>query len=453
LATTIKIGHASSNERGEANGGTPGDQKQEQKIGEEVGIVDNYDVSSRLSPDLLLRPVSKALAENSALACEAGCKNVKIGYAQDNRNTLYIQAVAKNYKLADITTACDADCASFMSVCAKAGGATFSYGLDGGSNAPNCTSMKRWFTSTDEYKAITSDKYLKSTDYLKRGDILVNSNKHTVMVLENGSKIPKNSDIKISMTVKTLQATKATIELKVQKVLDNGETTYADASLLSAYLWSYELVPLQTGISAGQVSITVSNMPALIELQGLGTNVNYGIRISAMPKSGDADSYDESLGGQMLIFKTKQSAPTKITNITTTFDDAEFSNKQCVLAFNAPESWGGSGSKGYSVSLIVNGKILNTNDSLITNTGATRVEKSFKLSSIMGNNSFNYSDSIQIGVRAWIKNGADYVYDSDFPTCSSPVYISSLLTCVDKAYIKLNENAFKQVILHPNITL
>ena len=105
----IRIGHAVMDENRKAARGRAGDQ-----TGKEV-CIGNYYSSGW---EFLLRCKDKQKAEIMARACEAGCGNEKIGYDQNQRNTLRTQAKAANWNLAKITTACECDCSSFMTVCA-----------------------------------------------------------------------------------------------------------------------------------------------------------------------------------------------------------------------------------------------------------------------------------------------------------------------------------------------
>ncbi len=177
MATKIKIGHASISENNSVNG-SAGDS-----TGREVYINEEFDISS-LVPNVLLRPNTATLAKASAEACEAGCENNNIGYSQSSRNTLYNLAKANGYDLSKVGL-CNTDCSAFLTVCAIAGGSKLAYG----SNAPTTSNMRTRFKQSGDYIVLTDSKHLTITDYLKRGDILVCEGSHTVMVLENGSKV------------------------------------------------------------------------------------------------------------------------------------------------------------------------------------------------------------------------------------------------------------------------
>lgn len=170
----VKIGHASIDENKKIKGGASGDQ-----TGGEVCTRNWYSKPW----GFVLRPKSATLAEKSAKACEAACANKNIGYDQNQRNTLHTQAKKVGFDLSKITVPCECDCSSLMHVCTLAGGANIPYG----SNGAATSTMKSRFTANGEYEVLTASKYLTSDKYLKRGDILVKSGSHTVMVLENGS--------------------------------------------------------------------------------------------------------------------------------------------------------------------------------------------------------------------------------------------------------------------------
>ena len=170
----IKIGHASIDERGKATGGAAGDQ-----TGKEVCTRGWYHSGWAF----VARAKDSAVAEGIAAACEAGCGNPHIGYDQSGRNTLYAKAMAAGFDLAKIDTPCEVDCSSFVAVCVRAAlGRDFYTG-----NAPTTRTLKSVLSGTGAFDILTDSKYLTSDKYLRRGDILVNPGKHTVMALENGA--------------------------------------------------------------------------------------------------------------------------------------------------------------------------------------------------------------------------------------------------------------------------
>lgn len=169
----IRIGHASIDERGKITGGASGDQN-----GKEVCIRNWYNKGW----GFLARPKNSAVAEKIALACEAGCANANIGYDQSQRNTLNTQAKKVAYDLSKITTTCEADCSSFVSVCVLAAGVKLEYA----GNLPTTRTLQKILSKTGEFDIFTDKKYLTDTDYLRRGDILCKAGSHTVIVLDSG---------------------------------------------------------------------------------------------------------------------------------------------------------------------------------------------------------------------------------------------------------------------------
>lgn len=179
----VRIGHASIDENGKATGGRAGDQ-----TGKELCTRDWYTKGW----NVLLRPVRTSLAEKSAQAMEAACRNELIGYDQGGRNTLYEKAKAVNFLLEAIEKACECDCSSLVHVCAIAGGANLTYE----SNGYTTRTMVRAFVNSGDYVKLTDSKYLTTDKYLMRGDILVKEGSHTAMVLTDGIAAPV-SDIPV----------------------------------------------------------------------------------------------------------------------------------------------------------------------------------------------------------------------------------------------------------------
>lgn len=175
---SVMIGHSSIDERGKTTGGQAGDQTTK-----EVCTRAWYNKSW----NIVLRCKDPAIAEKMAKICEQGCANDKIGYDQNQRNSLYREAKKVNFDLSKITTACECDCSSFMSTCAiGAGVPAGTIYVDG--NLRTTRTMREGFLASGKFEVLTDPKYLTTDEYLKRGDILVREGKHTVMVLTNGSK-------------------------------------------------------------------------------------------------------------------------------------------------------------------------------------------------------------------------------------------------------------------------
>lgn len=184
------IGHASQNEFKKTIGGQKGDQ-----TGKEVCTREYY----LGGWNILLRPKNPIKAQIMADACIKACSNPNIGYDQSTRNTLRQEAIKVNFDLSKVGL-CNCDCSSFMAVCAEAAGIAIPYN---GNNAPTTSTMRMAFMSTGEFDLLIDSIYLNSFNFLKKGDILVRENHHTIMVLENGTLANKtvNSNLVVDLSV------------------------------------------------------------------------------------------------------------------------------------------------------------------------------------------------------------------------------------------------------------
>lgn len=307
MSTNIKIGHASISENNTAYG-QAGDS-----TGREVCIRADFSITN-MAPTVVLRPKSQTLAEASAQACEAGCINDNIGYSQNGRNTLYTYASAVGYDLAKVTTKCNTDCSAFMTVCAIAGGANINYGT----NAPTTTNMRTRFKQSGQYTVLTDLKHLSTTDYLKRGDILVHEGKHTVMVLENGSQYKDEVSEPDTSTSVTLISNIKTYSLKVH-ITDIKTTSAAvtfkvilhknsvEKTLTSTTKWNFKLT---LKAMSNFKSTTQSFTADTLTLTGLTEGTTYMVQVSALKADGS-----EAFCSAPKLFTTARKANTVDTEI------------------------------------------------------------------------------------------------------------------------------------------
>ena len=172
---SIKIGHASADERGKASGGTGGDQ-----TGKEVTTRNWYNGGWTV----LLRAKDAAVRVWIAKACRAACGNDNLGYDQSGRNTGLQEAQKVGWDFSKIQNAAEFDCSSLTAACVQAAGVT----VWTGGNAPTTRTLEKFLTATGAFEALRDSKYLTGTDYLLEGDILLKPGSHVVMVLENGAK-------------------------------------------------------------------------------------------------------------------------------------------------------------------------------------------------------------------------------------------------------------------------
>lgn len=166
---SVTIGHASIDERGKANSGAAGDQTKKEV----------YTRSWYKHPwHTVFRPKSATAAEKIAKAMEQACANNNIGYDQYQRTTLFTQAKDKIWDISKVTAKCETDCSALVAVCCNAAGIAVSKDMYTGNE-------KSLLTKTGAFTVYTASKYVGSSDYLKRGDILL-GNGHTAIVLSNG---------------------------------------------------------------------------------------------------------------------------------------------------------------------------------------------------------------------------------------------------------------------------
>lgn len=174
---SVKIGHASINEKGTITGGTAGDQ-----TGKEVCSRGWY--LHKQGRWLVCRPDDPEMAEKMATAMERAISNPDIGYCQNRRDSLFTNIKAFGWDPAKTTKAVHCDCSSLIRVCAA-----FACGKDVLGNIRTAT-MPTVLPATGLFTLLTDDKYGKSSEYLKRGDVLVTPKSgHTVLVLSNGAKV------------------------------------------------------------------------------------------------------------------------------------------------------------------------------------------------------------------------------------------------------------------------
>ena len=178
---SVLIGHASIDERGTAHGGAAGDQ-----TGREVCTRAWW----ARGWNVCLRFKDPQKAEKAARFVEQCCAGNMVGYDQWQRNTLRDAARAAGWSGKDLKTKCETDCAAFMTVAAEAAGINMDSCYlrlsNGALNAPVTSTMAAKFRATGAFDVLTESKYLTTDRYLKRGDILVREDAHTVMVLSDG---------------------------------------------------------------------------------------------------------------------------------------------------------------------------------------------------------------------------------------------------------------------------
>ena len=174
----VKISNSGSDENGNYKNGKAGDQ-----TGKEWRIRDWYNYPWNC---VLRHPLAEVRACLATLAVKAA-ENNNIGYDQNQRDDYGIELAKAGYDPSKITKPVESDCSKGVIDDTKAAGHIL--------GIPDLQNIKATYTGNMRaaYKAagfyvLTETKYLKSSDYLLAGDILLNDAHHTCTVITNGAK-------------------------------------------------------------------------------------------------------------------------------------------------------------------------------------------------------------------------------------------------------------------------
>lgn len=170
----VRVGSACLAENGQVSGGKPGNQ-----TGQELRIEPWYLHSKGW---VCYRANDPAIADKIAEDMEFACKNMKIGYSQEKRSTLYSHVKTKGFDCSKVTSPVECDCSALVRVCVCYAGVIVS----------NFTtsSIHSVLSATGQFTKLTDTKYTTTSDYLKRGDVIVTKTKgHVVVALDNGAKV------------------------------------------------------------------------------------------------------------------------------------------------------------------------------------------------------------------------------------------------------------------------
>lgn len=167
-----RFAHAVRDERGGIDGTTTGDQDQK-----EVCIATYYAKNKAGKAwAYVLRARDPELAERIAKNMELIADNDNIGYSQKKRMGWYNSALANG---GDITKAKgDGDCSSTVSGGSRLAGANVPANLA-------TSTMLKAFRESGQFEILTDAIYIKSSDYLRRGDILLRQG-HTAVMVDSG---------------------------------------------------------------------------------------------------------------------------------------------------------------------------------------------------------------------------------------------------------------------------
>jgi len=182
-----RFSHAVRDERNGIDGAVPGDQDKK-----EVRIQQYYAKNDAgVAWSWVIRARDPQLAERIAHNMELIAENDMIGYSQRHRMDMYYSAVKNGGDLSKAQGDCD--CSS--GVCAATT-------LAGGNITPkqSTSSMLAAFKASKQFEILTDAKYIQSSDYLRRGDILLRIG-HTAVMVDNGSKAGSDGEVHVTETL------------------------------------------------------------------------------------------------------------------------------------------------------------------------------------------------------------------------------------------------------------
>lgn len=171
----MRIAQASHDEKGGYRGGTAGNQA------DELNIRNWYNRPW----NMVYRPKSAVFGDNIATVATALVNNRKIGYDQSERTSLYDSCARINWNLTLLNTLppCECDCSSFVAVVLRFLGVSIPKYV-------TTVTMSAALTETGLFSRLTEAKYLNTGEYLRRGDILLNTLHHVAIAVENGVAAP-----------------------------------------------------------------------------------------------------------------------------------------------------------------------------------------------------------------------------------------------------------------------
>lgn len=168
------IAHASIDEKGTAKNGQAGDQTKK-----EVCTRTWYNKPW----NAIIRFKDAGKREKIAQLMEKAAANDKIGYDQNQRNTLLTQARKHNYDVSKVTEPCETDCSALVTLACIYAGVPESKLIHNGNSATTRT-LVPLLKATGEVEVFISPLYTQKPDKLLRGDILIKEGSHVVVVVQ-----------------------------------------------------------------------------------------------------------------------------------------------------------------------------------------------------------------------------------------------------------------------------
>ena len=174
----VRLAQASKDENGRYINGKAGNQ-----TGSELNIRTWYNRPW----DTVLRPISIDLGKQIAHVAQILVKNNRIGYDQHQRTTAYDQCSKINWDINRINEIglCECDCSSLIAVILKFCGISIPKTVYTGN-------LASYLMQTGKFICLREPKYLNGDQYLREGDIVLNTAHHVAVVIDDGEKAQIN---------------------------------------------------------------------------------------------------------------------------------------------------------------------------------------------------------------------------------------------------------------------
>ena len=179
----IKIAHASISENNDA--GRNGKAIAGDQTGKEVCVRNYYTPSYGWG--MVLRHPTEKIAYEAANIAQLLCASNKVGYDQTQRNTLHDEMKKYNYSVSDYLSNgrnTETDCSAFITLLFLCSGIKT---LEYITNAPTTLTMEKVFKAAG-FEVLKQNKFLKSDQFLRKGDVLLTPGHHTAICIESGAR-------------------------------------------------------------------------------------------------------------------------------------------------------------------------------------------------------------------------------------------------------------------------
>lgn len=235
-------------------------------------------------------------------------------------------------------------------------------------------------------------------------------------------------------------------------IISSAAATKVEATLITSkkfkdYSWSYNITSLDDNKVISK-SFIIKKKKTKLSIEGLKPNTGYVLEVIAV------DDKKNELHSPSLHVSTLQDYPSAISGLVVDLNkEFDLLKRTCSVSFNPPKSWGAYAEnrqkKGYRISLVVNGKVVNYNDSLITfNKSDATVNKELILSELADNSILDYENLLQLGIQSWVKDEhGNLIFNSKHPKCSKPIYLRRDRRIIGKLFLKI-KNTYKRALLY-----